>query len=37
MFNLADLEIGIGIIIAISSSAINFVKAGSFKFIERGQ
>jgi len=35
IFNLADVEIGIGIIIAIFSSAINFVKVASFKFIER--
>jgi len=34
-FNLADVEIVIGIIIVIFSSAINFVKAGPFKFIER--
>jgi signal peptidase II len=35
IFNLADVEIGIGITIVIFSIAINFVKAGPFKFIER--
>src|SRR5271169_5651799 len=35
IFNLADVEIGIGITIAIFSSAINFVKVASHKFIER--
>jgi signal peptidase II len=35
IFNLADVEIGLGIIITIFSSVINFVKASSFKFIER--
>lgn len=37
IFNLADVEIAIGIIIAIFSSAINFVKVGPFKLIERAR
>jgi signal peptidase II len=37
IFNLADLEIAIGIIIAIFSSAINFVKGVPFKLIERAR
>ena len=37
IFNLADVEIGIGIIIAVFSSTINFVKVASFKFIERAR
>ena len=36
-FNLADVEIGIGITIAIFSIAISFVKAGPYKFIERAR
>jgi signal peptidase II len=37
IFNLADVEIGIGIIIVSLSIAINFVKAGPFRLIERVQ
>jgi signal peptidase II len=35
IFNLADVAIGTGIIIAIVSIVINFAKVASFKFIQR--
>jgi signal peptidase II len=37
IFNLADVAIGAGIIIAILSCVINFAKVAASKFIQRGR